>query len=155
MELTGKYTIGGRVLNRNKKPVEGVYIIGDYGFAYLCANLEEKLEKGDRIMVFDDLETAQHYVRYLSRLYRYEFRERAKKLGVPTSEFRYYLIKMTDNRFKNMDIGVTSSEKLKRDSERKYKFMGDYSKAHLLSIRPSQNKETKVFDITRDGSLIK
>lgn len=154
MELTGKYTIGGRVLNKDKQPADGVYVIGDYGFAYLCSNLEEKLRKGDRIIVLDDLETAQNYIRYLSRLYRYEFRDRAKRLGVNTSEFRYYLIKMTDNRFKNMDIGVTSSEKLKRDSEKKYKFMGDCSKAHLLSIRPSKKQETKTFDVTRQGSLI-
>ena len=136
MELTGKYTIGGRVLNRNNEPAEGIYTIGKYGFAFLCTNLDEKLKKHDRIIVFDDLETAQNYVRYLSRLYRYEFRDRAKRLGVSTNEFRYYLVKMTDKRFNNMEIGTISSEHLKRDSEKKYKFMGDYSKVHLLSIKP-------------------
>lgn len=136
MELAGKYTIGGRVLDRDKRPADGVYTIGKYGFAFLCANLNEKLKKGDRIIVFDDLDTAQNYVRYLSRLYRYEFRDRAKRLGVDTNEFRYYLIKMSDNRFKNMEIGTISKENLKRESEKRYKFMGDYSKVHLLSIKP-------------------
>ena len=155
MELIGKYTIGGRVLNRDGKPVEGVYVIGNYGFAYLCANLDEKLEKGDRIIVFDNLETAQNYVRYLSRLYRYEFRDRAKRLNTDMKDFRYYLIKMTDNRFQNMSIGTISSEHLKRDSEKKYKFIGDYSKVHLLSIAPSNHNKSKPIDITRQGTLIK
>lgn len=136
MELVGKYTIGGRVLNKNGEPVEGVYIIGKYGFAYLCANLEEKLKKDDRIIVLDDLETAQNYVRYLSRLYRYEFRERAEKLGVQTGEFRYYLIKLTDKRFDNMRIGAKSSEKMRKDSGKRYQFFGDYNKLRLKSIEP-------------------
>jgi hypothetical protein len=136
MELVGKYTIGGRVLNRDGTPVEGVYVIGKYGFAYLCANLEEKLEKDDRIIVFDDLETAQNYVRYLSRLYRYEFRDRAKRLGVQTDEFRYYLLKLTDGKFANTRIGVRSSEKMRKDSHKRYQFIGDYNKVRLKSIEP-------------------
>jgi hypothetical protein len=119
MELTGKYTIGGRVLNKNGSVVEGIYVIGKYGFPYICANLDEKLEKDDRIIVLNDLETAQNYIRYMSRIYRYEFRERAKKLGVNAGEFRYYLVKLTDKRFKNVRIGVKSSEKLRKDSHKR------------------------------------
>ena len=136
MELVGKYTIGGRVLNRDGTPAEGVYVIGKYGFDYLCTNLEEKLEKDDRIIVLDDLETAQNYVRYLSRLYRYEFRDRAKRLGVQTDEFRYYLLKLTDNRFANTRIGGRASEKMRNDSHKRYQFMGDYNKVRLKSIEP-------------------
>ena len=139
MELVGKYTIGGCVLNKNGEVADGVYVIGKYGFAYLCTNLEEKLEKDDRIIVLNDLETAQNYVRYLSRLYRYEFRDRAKRLGVPTDEFRYYLIKLTDKKFKNVRIGAVSSEKMKKDSSRRYTFFGDYEKIRLKSIEPVKN----------------
>jgi hypothetical protein len=136
MELTGKYTIGGRVLNKNGSVVEGIYVIGKYGFPYICANLDEKLEKDDRIIVLNDLETAQNYIRYMSRIYRYEFRERAKKLGVNAGEFRYYLVKLTDKRFKNVRIGVKSSEKLRKDSHKRYQFFGDYEKIRLKSIEP-------------------
>jgi hypothetical protein len=136
MELIGKYTIGGRVLNRHGEPVEGVYVIGKYGLPYICANLDDKLEKEDRIIVLNDLDTAQNYIRYMSRLYRYEFRERAKKLGVNAGEFRYYLLKLTDERFKNMRIGAKSSEKLRKDSHKRYKFYGDYEKIRLQSIEP-------------------
>ena len=140
MELTGKYTIGGRVLNRDGKPVEGIYVIGKYGLPYICTNLEEKLEDHDKIIVFDDLETAQSYIRYMSRLYRYEFRNRAKKLGVQTDEFRYYLIKLTDKRFANMDIAATSTEKMRKDSHKRYQFLGDYNKIRLQSIRPKKTQ---------------
>jgi hypothetical protein len=136
MELTGKYTIGGRVLNKNGSVVEGIYVIGKYGFPYICANLDEKLEKDDRIIVLNDLETAQNYIRYMSRIYRYEFRERAKKLGVNAGEFRYYLVKLTDKRFKNVRIGVKSSEKLRKYSHKRYQFFGDYEKIRLKSIEP-------------------
>lgn len=139
MELTGKYTIGGRVLNRDGTPVEGVYVIGKYGLPYICTNLEEKLEKDDRIIVLNDLETAKAYVRYLSRIYRYEFRDRAKKLEVETGEFRYYLLKLTDKTFANMKVGMKSSEAVKNTSSKRYQFLGDINKIRLMSIETKDN----------------
>ena len=136
MELTGKYTVGSSILNKQKEPVEGLYVFGKYGFPFLCSNLKEKIKSEDSIYVFEDAETAQSYIRYLSRRYRYEFRDRAKRMGVPTGEFRFYLIKLTDKMFNDVVIGRTKSHKIKvrDDQDSKYRFHGDYSKVTIQSI---------------------
>lgn len=133
MELVGKYTIGGRVLMQDKRVVDGLYVLGKYGLPYINTNFD-KLEKEDGIIVLDDLETAQNYIRYLSRIYRYEFRHRAKKLNVNPGEFRYYLIKLTDPMFANTKIGERFNKKLQKESSSKYKFLGRYNKVTWQSI---------------------
>ena len=136
MELIGKYTVGSRILNKKGEPVEGIYVFGKYGLPYICSNLKEKLEPEDSIYVFDDTETAQNYIRYLARRYRYEFRSRAKKMGVNAGEFRFYLIKLADKMFDDVVIGKREAHKIKASNDRdsKYYFHGDYNKVSIQSI---------------------
>ena len=141
MERTGKYTIGARVLNKANEPAEGIYAFGRYGLPFVVTNIEKELTKPDLfyIYVIDDLETAQNYIRYLSRLYRFEFRNRAKKFGVPTDEFRFYLLKLTDPRFDNIEKDEEcKSIAMKKDvsSSSRYEPMVDFQKIHIFGIRP-------------------
>ena len=133
MERIGKYTVGSRIVNKNGKVVEGIYVLGKFALPWICSDLN-KMTDDNSIYVFDDNETAQLYIRGLSRLYRYEFRQRAKSLGVNPGEFRYYLIKLTDSRFDGHEFGRECRSIVVKKSE-EFGPNIDYTKVHIIELK--------------------
>jgi hypothetical protein len=129
-----EYTIGCRTMNKDGERVDGIYVFGKY-LPYISRDLEKVREKGDAIYVISTLEDAQKYVQYLSRRYRYEFRNRAKNLNVSVDNFGFYLMKLSDKRFKNYALVESKhGTKLKKSNDGKYKFEGTYCNVHLKSL---------------------
>lgn len=133
-KASGNYTICCRVLEKDGRVTDGIYIIGDLGFTWIAS--EEDLNndpKGCReIYVIDNAEDAEKYVQFLSRIYRNEFRSRAKRLNVDVGEFRFYPIKMTNPMFKNCDLKLSRNHKVgKQEMEL---FQGDSNNIHLYEL---------------------
>lgn len=120
-----RYTIGSKVAQRTEKGsaepykiVEGIYVFGEYGLPFLCSDIDKIKEKGHRLYCINTLEDAENYIRFLSRLYRTEFRARAKKLGVSMDNFQFYLVKLDTPEFGNFNIIKSDVCKEKKGCER-------------------------------------
>ena len=116
-----KYTIGCRVLDVDGHVKDGIYIFNQYGLPYI-GNEIPKTGKHS-IYVVEGAEDAQLYIRYLSRLYRQEFRKRAKQLNASVKEFRLYPIKMTDERVKDLVLEKDSQYRVCSRTD-EYQFLG-------------------------------
>ena len=133
-KASGKYTIGCRVLEKDGRVTDGIYIIGDLGFTWISnpekINFDTKHMR--EIYVIDNADDAAKYVQFLSRIYRNEFRSRAKKLNADVGEFRFYPIKMTNPMFKNCDLKLSRNHKVgKQEMEL---FQGDSNNIHLYEL---------------------
>jgi len=106
MDKQGKYTIGVRVVNKDKRQVDGLYVLGKYALPWICENVDKIRPDEDCVYVIDDAETAQKVVRFLARNYRYEYRERAKRLGVDQNAFGVYAKRWTAKEFDGLKIGA-------------------------------------------------
>ena len=88
-----RYVIGCRVPNKLGQIEEGVYAFGKYGFAGMFGpEYAGKDTSAFWIPVFDNLESAQKYVKNLSHSYRKEFHTRVNRL-CKIEDFRFYLLK--------------------------------------------------------------
>ena len=139
MERIGKYTIGCSGVGKNGQ-FDGIYAFGrKYGLPY-SASIDGLRKNGDRIYVIVGAEDAQKYVQYLSRLYRYEFRNSAKYYDVSPSEFRFYPIKLTDHLFNDLEFEgnvCLVDQKKERAWNKKYQFMGDYQNIGTVLVKPN------------------
>lgn len=113
-KASGKYTIGCRVLEKHGRVTDGVYTIGDLGFTWISKpeEIDFKEKHIREIYVIDNIDDVQKYIQFLSRIYRNEFRSRAKKLNVDVSEFRFYPIKLTNSMFENCDLKLSRNHKI-------------------------------------------
>lgn len=126
-----KYTIGCHVLGKDGHIVDGIYIFGEYGLPYITNN-PPKTGK-ESIYIIDGEKDTQLYIQYLSRLYRYEFRSRAKKLNAPVKEFRFYPIKMTDIRVKDLVLEKDSHYRPRKRDD--YQFLGQQHNIGIYYIK--------------------
>ena len=129
-----KYTIGCHVLNQDGSTADGIYVFGKYGFPFISNKIETFAEKECSIYVIDDAENTKKYIQYLSRLYRYEFKSRAKKLSAPVKEFRFYPIKLTDKRFEGYTLEKDPKWRHKREND-KYQFIGDANAVSICYVK--------------------
>ena len=116
-----KYTVGCRVLNKDGHVIDGIYIFGGYGLPYIGNDIPKTGKHS--IYVIDGAEDAQLYIQYLSRLYRSEFRKRAKKLNASVKEFRFYPIKMTDARVKDLVLEKDNQYRMRSRTD-EHQFLG-------------------------------
>lgn len=119
-----KYTIGCRVIDRNGEVCDGLYVFGRHGFPYITNNVEKFTNDGQSIYIIDGATDTQKYIQYLSRLYRYEFKNRAKKLNADVREFRFYPIKLTDKRFNGCTFERDTKWYPNKREHPKYRFEG-------------------------------
>jgi hypothetical protein len=104
-----RYTIGCKVLDKDGTIVDGVYVFTNkYGLPIICNDINKIKDERHLLYCIKELEDAQNYIRYLSRLYRTEFRQRAKKLNVSVDNFRFYLMKLDSDKFGNFSIMSSS-----------------------------------------------
>jgi hypothetical protein len=112
-----RYTIGTKVVDKEKNGLryaDGIYAFGKFGLPYISS--VEKLGKEDTyIYVIDTTEDAENFVRYLSRLYRMEFRSRAKKAGVSVDNYKFYLVRFDTPVFKSVKIEKSIDPKENKD----------------------------------------
>lgn len=114
-----RYTFGARIPSKDGQIVEGLYIFNDYGLASIIPFNEEtatKLKKTSRMLVADNLEDAQEYVKHLSKCYHKEFHDRAKRENLNISDFRFYLIKLDSSKFKGIKFKDSKSRMKKQFS---------------------------------------
>ena len=130
-----KYTIGCHVLNKDGSIADGIYVFGKYGFPYISNAVETFAEKECSIYVIDGAENTQKYIQYLSRLYRYEFKSRAKKLAAPVKEFRFYPIKLTDKRFDGYTLEKDVKWRHKKQENAQYQFLGDVNTVSICYVK--------------------
>jgi hypothetical protein len=89
-----RYIVGARVPDKYGKIEEGIYAFGKYGFAGMfCKDDFGKDMSSWQIPVFDNLESAQKYVKHLAHAYRYEFHSRVNRL-CKIEDFRFYLLRL-------------------------------------------------------------
>lgn len=98
------YTIGLQVVNNDGTKTSGLFVIGDYGFPYILRFYDGNKERqiigsDDQLYVFNASDDAVKAVRHFSKLYRYEFRERAKKVGVPVNQFKFFPVRIRGKYF--------------------------------------------------------
>lgn len=130
-----KYTIGCHVLNKDGSTADGIYVFGKYGFPYISNDVSTFPEKECSIYIIDDAENTQKYIQYLSRLYRCEFKSRAKKLAAPVQEFRFYPIKLTDKRFDGYTFEKDTKWRANKKENAKYQFLGDASTVSIYYVK--------------------
>ena len=130
-----KYTIGCHVLNKDGSAADGIYVFGKYGFPYISNAVETFAEKECSIYVIDGAENTKKYIQYLSRLYRYEFKKRAKELSAPVQEFRFYPIKLTDKRFDGYTLEKDSKWRHNKKENAKYHFLGDTNTVSICYVK--------------------
>lgn len=89
-----RYTIGVHIPERDGKIADGIYIIGRYGFSAILT--EDSLTKNlsnYRIPIFDNLETAEKYVKDLAHSFRSDFHNRARSHRKKIEDYRLFLLK--------------------------------------------------------------
>ena len=94
-----RYTVGVKLLSKDGSSVEGLYAIGNTGLSYILTP-NGRSNYDDVILVFNDLKEAQAFVKILCKLYRTEFRTRAKSHNLDISQFRIFLLKVDSSNFK-------------------------------------------------------
>ena len=119
------YTIGCTLYTPISK-TEGFYIVGEYGLPYILKDLD-KLIKNDRIIIFDNNQNAQNYMRYLSRCYRSEFRSQVKR-GKHLKCGKFYLLRINkeyEEKINKHSIEITCPSKgmLKECQGKYYKIL--------------------------------
>ena len=92
-----RYAIGCSVIEKNRKKIDGLYVIGAYGLPYIVCDITN--DANCEIRVFDSPEAVKAYIRQLSSAYNLEFSSRAKHLGVDRDCFRFYPIKVDSSKF--------------------------------------------------------
>jgi hypothetical protein len=120
------YTIGIRTYTGTGKLLEGIYLWKSK-YEAKVADLELLDTVTGSIYYIEELEAAKKYVQFLARHYRNEFRTLSKKLNIPMSEFRIYLLKCPEH------LKLEPETKI-RLYNKKGKFWGDISRIKLMKI---------------------
>ena len=120
------WTIGVRTYTGKGKLLDGIYLWKS-SYKASITNPEHIQKSIGSLYYIENLEAAQKYVQYLSRHYRAEFRNLSKKLNIPMSEFRVYLLKYPQNLETTPDTQIKLSNK-------NGKFLGDLSEIKLRKI---------------------
>ena len=100
------------VITLSGKIIDGIYVFNDYGLASIVSldgKICRKFKENDRVIVAENLEDAQAYLKYLSKCYYREFHDRAKKENLNINDFRFYLVKLDSSKFKGIKFKDTKT----------------------------------------------
>lgn len=93
-----RYTIGSTVLNKNGDICDGIYGFNSRGLPVILSNFPDTFDLNSRIPVLDNIEDAQNYVKYLSKIYYKEFHNRAKNFNFDVSQFKFFIRKVDSSK---------------------------------------------------------
>lgn len=119
------YTIGCS-LYQTLKDCSGFYVFDKLGLPYILTDIS-KIQEKDTLVVFEDYLSAQNYVRYLARCYRYEFRSQvSRRKHFSTGRFYVKKIKQDIKDFLNQRsciITYPTSKQEKINNAKYYKIL--------------------------------
>lgn len=98
------YTIGMQVCDRTGNAVSGLYTLDEFDFPYTLRFKDFDKEKQvignkDRVYVFRDIRKAIEFTQDLSKIYRYEFHDRAKRAKVSVRKFHFFPLRISSKTF--------------------------------------------------------
>lgn len=90
-----RYVVGTRIPGSDGKMVDGLYAYDkSYGLAFILTAENRTKYKDGLIEVFDSVEEVNEQIARLRHAYHNEFKNRAKRLNVSMSSFRFYPLKL-------------------------------------------------------------
>ena len=126
-----RYVIMSKTRDKDGKQNEG-YLIQNFLTSFWVPGTELKFENYS-ILVFEDLSDAENYLAYLRNAYKYEFRQRSKRLGVPYSDFGFWLKKLDSS---TTPIELTDDRTFKLKSE----FKNKYPSVKYYGFKPKEEE---------------
>ena len=112
-----RYVIMSKTVSKEGEHQEG-YLIQNFLASFWQPGTKIKFEDYS-ILVFEDLSDAEKYLAYLRDAYKYEFKQRAKRLRVPYSDFGFWLKKL-DSSTTPLIVTEDRSKRLRPDFQKKY-----------------------------------
>lgn len=136
------YTIGCSLYCfDHKHSIEGYYIIGEYGLAFVSKKEEDLTSPKNKLIVFTNPLDAEKYVQYLARIYRSEFRGQVKR-GKHSKMGKFYVRKLPHS-FLNT-VYISYSRTLSPSTQEEKMFKGDPSKARIISFESLESTLKKI-----------
>lgn len=129
-----RYIIMSKTVSKDGEHQEG-YLIQNFLASFWQPGTTIKFDDYS-ILVFEDLVDAENYLAYLRDAYKYEFKQRAKRLKVPYSDFGFWLKKL-DSSTTPLFITEDRTKRLRPDFQKKYpsvKYYGFKPKEDFMMI---------------------
>ena len=94
-----RYAIGTKVLENDGTISDGILGYSRYGCS--CILVSANIENNKYFTpIFEDVNEAKDFVKYMCSAYRDEFHKRAKRYNLDISQFRFFLVKVDSIKFK-------------------------------------------------------
>ena len=99
-----RYTIGMQVCDKSGNAISGLYVLDEMDFPYILRFQDHEKNRQmvgskDRVYVFRDIRKAIKFVQDLSKIYRYEFHDRAKNANVSVRKFHFFPLRLSSKTF--------------------------------------------------------
>lgn len=98
-----RYVIGAKVPNNNGSIADGLYVWGKYGLPYILTS--NNYGDDSRIIIFNNLDEVNEYLKELRNSYYKEFHDRAARYNLKIEDFKFYALKFDTPKMNHIKIG--------------------------------------------------